>query len=126
MIRKKSTSIVFSNTVQAIKEKWDFLGLKELVSVGLILFDRLDDKERMNLIKKIREDEKQEKLAKKLGQNKTADMLNTSVKIMLHLGDEEYHSTAKLLDPESQSLMNSLRENLGPEERKLNKEHKNR
>lgn len=126
MTRKKSTTIVLSETVQAIKDEHaDLYGLKELISAGLVLFDKLPETEQIKLIKKIIKDEK-ELLAKKredkIKPDKMVEIFRKSAQKLITMKSKDFTTIIARLTPDEQLLISQIRDKLGPNSQNKEKE----
>lgn len=119
MTRKKTTTVVFSNAVQEIKDRLTpIFGLQETISAGLILFDKVSDSEKIKTISKIKADEKklkQEKTEDKPQPDKVIESIRKAAKKLIAIKSKDFTTIIASLPEDEQNLLNEIRNKLGPE-----------
>ena len=60
MQKKKQTNVILTRCAQQIKDEWAFLGVREILSVGLELFDALNDVDKMAYVKRVSAEDAQQ------------------------------------------------------------------
>lgn len=112
MARKNPTSVVLTKRAQEIKDRLaPALGLKNILSVGLELFDTLEDKEKIKRAAKAKANEKE---TQPLTQKTLSDVIEI-IKKTVEKEKLQPGTIVKVLNKEEQAILDEFRKLAGPE-----------
>ena len=117
MAKEISTSVVFTLKAKGIKNRLSpVFGLRTIVSAGLVLFDRLSDEEKIELIKSLKAEDKESRTE---GKNKTKpdkiiETFRKSARKLITMKSKDFTTIIAQLTPDEQTLISQIRDKLGP------------
>jgi len=116
MSTKKPTSILFPASVEEIKQRLSSVfGLQAIVSAGLVLFDKLPDEKKVELIKTVKADIKNKKESDKIKPDKAIETFRKSARKLFAMKSKDFTTIIATLPEDEQKLLSEIRDKLGPD-----------